>query len=161
MVGDLSGPPLKRKPLRLSATLARRRKHSSSAIWGNFIQSPRTRRLTRPGAAGSSALTRPRLRVSRSRRISKLNMIGLQASPHPRYARRVCGAPSYSSLKIQRNISPRRFYLRRSSPWAIMPGEGACSVTGLTSRRIRDGLTWRLSPEHLCALPRMRGHLRT
>ena len=67
---------------------------------------------------------------------------------------------SYSSPKIQRSISPRRFYLRRLSPWAITPGEGACSVTGLT-RRIRDGLTWRYSPEPLCALPRMRGHLRT
>ena len=39
---------------------------------------------------------------------------------------------SYSSPKIQRSISPRRFYLRRLSPWAITPGEGACSVTGLT-----------------------------
>ena len=67
---------------------------------------------------------------------------------------------SYSSPKIQRSISPRRFYLRRLSPWAITPGEGACSVTGLT-RRIRDGLTWRYSPEPLCALPRIRGHLRT
>ena len=67
---------------------------------------------------------------------------------------------SYSSPKIQRSISPRSFYLRRLSPWAITPGEGACSVTGLT-RRIRDGLTWRYSPEPLCALPRMRGHLRT
>ena len=87
----------------------------------------------------------------------KRYMTGLPTSPHPRCARRVFGSPPYSKPKIQRGISPRRFYLQRSSQWAIMPGEGARSDTGLISRRIRDGHTWRLSPGHLCASPRMRG----